>query len=234
MNQEPNRFEEESRQAQEATKKLKRRMLIAIGIMVAFVIVAIPLISFLENVSIGDDKPAETVKPSRPLQNPYPPDYDTDILKDPAYLALDRDFHLKESTITTVLDVKNLKKYNPAVILLYDMVNAIIRGDADTYNSFFAESYFEGVDPHGKPNEPEKPFTMQRIYDIYIVKVQVSDKVTEDGQKYTEYLYGLEYKINRNDATFRNDIGHDSSRIQYFRITDRESEQVKIEFWRYE
>lgn len=230
MNQNSN-LQEEARVAREASKKLKRRMLIIVGAMVAFIIVAVPLINLLEGIENDRKNNVETVK--RPLQDPYPPDYDANILKDPDYLELDRDFYLQDGNVTTVMDTNNLQKYDPAVLLLYKMVNAIIKGDADTYNDCFADVYYNSIGVNGTQNEPELPFTMQRVYDIRITKVRVESK-TEDGKKYTEYLYGLEYKINRNDATFRTDIDHDASRIQYFRITDRESADVKIEFWRYE
>ncbi len=216
----PNNFQEEARHAREATKRLKRRMLIVIACMVAFVAIAIPLINVLEQVTNEkENPPAQTVRPGSVIF--YTPDYDANILKDPEYLELDRDFRLKDGNITTTLDPKRIHSYSPGIGVIYELVNAVINGDADAYNALFSDAYFD-------ENDPEPPFTMQRVYDIVIVKIREQTVVSETAGKYSEYIYELEYKINRNDGTYRTDIGHDASRSQYFCITDKEGE-VKID-----
>ena len=50
MNQDPLNFEEQSRQARESTRKLKQRMIIVIICLAVFTVIAIPLISFLDNL----------------------------------------------------------------------------------------------------------------------------------------------------------------------------------------
>lgn len=229
MNQSPentpiNQFEEEGRRAAEAAKKLKRRVVLGIILAVVFVAVAIPLLTLLDKAK--DDSGATAVKPSKPSSVIfYTPDYDrtVNIRTDPSYLALNRAVRLKRGQYTVTITEDDVSNLSPAVGVLYELIESIINGDAETYNALFSDRYYaeDGV-------EPEDPFTMQRVYDIVIEELREQTvKDTIDGQ-YTEYIYSVEYKINRNDGTYRVDIGHDASRAQYFVLTDRDGE-VKID-----
>ncbi len=224
----PNRYEEEGRAAAEASRKLKRKILIGIVAMVAFAVIAIPLISLLDGGEKEDDQPYVPPKPGTVIF--CTPDYDRliDIRKDPAYLELDRDVYLVRDGNKKALSPSKLSAYSPAVQVLYDLVQALIDGDADAYNALFSERY--AADP--KMPDLEAPFTMQRIYNIQITEVEERTVSTAEDGKYTEYLYQLEYMINLNDGTYRVDIGHDASRPQYFVLTDREGE-VLIDALRY-
>ena len=73
MNQEPNIFEEQSRQARESTQKLKRRMVIVLICLAVFTVIAIPLVSFLDRVEIQKQEEAETRKESTIIF--YEPDW---------------------------------------------------------------------------------------------------------------------------------------------------------------
>ncbi len=228
----PNRFEEEGRRAEEAGRRLKRRILIVMVAMVVFAVVAIPLMTLLDR-ALGEKEDPE--QPYTPPQRPTgvlwaTPDYDRliDIRKDPDYLALDRDVRLSHGEVTKTLEPSKMSSYSPAVKVLYDLVQALIDGDADAYNALFSERYAMDV---GMP-DLEAPFTMQRVYNIVITEVEERTVSTAADGKYTEYLYKLEYMINRNDGTYRVDIGHDASRPQYFMLTDREGE-VLIDALRY-
>ncbi len=214
----------EADRAREATRKLKRRMLIVIAAMVVFAVVAIPTITFIDRRLNGEDE-------SRPITPPkpdsvifYTPDYEADILEDKEYLALDRDFRLAQGLNTTTLDPDKMNSYSPAVQVLYELVNAVIAGDADAYNALFSDRYVS--DPKNPPLED--PFTMQRVYDIVITKEREQAVTDSESGKYNEYIYSVEYKIRKNDGTYRTDIGHDASRPQYFQLTDREG-SVKID-----
>ena len=229
MNQPPenpsvNQFEEEGRKAAEAAKKLKKRVVLGIILAVIFVAVAIPLLTLLDKTK--DDGNATNVKPSKPSSVIFEtPDYDrtVNIRTDPSYLALNRAVRLKRGQHTTVITEDDLAMLSPAVGVLYELIESIINGDAETYNALFSDRYYteDGA-------EPEDPFTMQRVYDIVIEELREQAATDTTDGKYTEYIYSVEYKINRNDGTYRVDIGHDASRAQYFVLTDR-SGDVKID-----
>ena len=222
MDHQNQNFEEQSRAARESTRRLKRNMIIVLVCMVAFAVVAIPLINILDKLQNGEDT-EETGKlpPSSIIF--ATPDYEYDIMQDEEYLQLNRRiYHCDErSGLTEELTDKNIGGYGPAARVLREAINAIIAGDADAYNSLFSDNYYAN-------NEPESPFTMQRLYDIKITKVNETIKSGEKG-KYTQYEYEVEYKIRLNDGTFRTDIGHDESKKQYFILSDSVTGEVLID-----
>ena len=219
MNQDPLNFEEQSRQARESTRKLKQRMVIVIICLAVFTVIAIPLISFLDNLEKQQSvEELESKKESTIIF--FEPNWELDIMKDPAYLALDRTVYYNDVQygITVALDQKNVNKYGPAVEVLNQMIQFIIAGDADGYNQLLSVNYLEN-------NDFEPPFTMQQLYDIRISKVQ---ETIVNGE-YTQYEFELEYRIRNNDGTFRTDIGSDESKRQYVILSNSTSNDVLID-----
>ena len=222
MDHQNQNFEEQSRAARESTRRLKRHMIIVLVCMVAFAVVAIPLLNILDRLQ-SDASEEETTKQTGNFFIPATPDYEYDIMQDEEYLQLNRRiYHCDErSGLTEELTDKNIGGYGPAARVLREAINAIIAGDADAYNALFSDNYYAN-------NEPESPFTMQRLYDIKITKVNETIKSGEKG-KYTQYEYEVEYKIRLNDGTFRTDIGHDESKKQYFILSDSVTGDVLID-----
>ncbi len=224
MNQEPNHYEIEGQKAAEATKKLKKRMMIVIICMVVFAVVAMPLISVIDQYLTGEGNEPETEKrpPSSIIFAEI--DYEEDIMKDREYLALDRSlyYHDERAGTMEVLDQKTLLSRGPAVIVLSECIDSIIMGDAEAYNALFSDNYYE-------KNEPEAPFTMQRLYDIHISLVNQTNVNPESGKAYTQYEFEVWYKIRLNNGTYRTDIGHDESRKQYFVLSDSTGDEVLID-----
>ena len=140
-------------------------------------------------------------------------DFDTDILSDPEYLALDRSVSLKLGNQTVTID-DGYRSENGTIEFMLKYLDCIVAGDYNSYKNFFSKLYFE------TENVPEI-FTMQRVYEITVEYISET-AVTESNKNYTEYRLSLDYKINRNNGTLRNDMGSDCIRTQYFLITDRE------------
>ena len=222
MDHQNQNFEEQSRAARESTRRLKRNMIIVLVCMVAFAVGAIPIINILDRLQ-SDASEEETTKQTGSFFIPATPDYEYDIMQDEEYLQLNRRiYHCDErSGLTEELTDKNIGGYGPAARVLREAINAIIAGDADAYNALFSDNYYANT-------EPESPFTMQRLYDIKLTKVNETIKSGEKG-KYTQYEYEVEYKIRLNDGTFRTDIGHDESKKQYFILSDSVTGDVLID-----
>lgn len=146
-------------------------------------------------------------------------DFETDILSDPDYLALDRSVSFKQGNQTVTID-KNFRSENGSVEFMLDYLDCIISGDYKHYGDFFSDLFFESE------SVPEI-FTMQRIYEITI-EFLGETSVAQSNKNYTEYRLSLDYKINRNDGTLRNDMGSDCFRTQYFLITNRDGD-LKID-----
>ncbi|MBQ9781383.1 MAG: hypothetical protein IJW00_10645 [Clostridia bacterium] len=222
----PNRFEEEARLAKEATNRLKRIILIIAAAMVVFVVAALVLMPILDRAISGSEQKNEetTVRYNTVIY--YDPDYDYDIMQDREYLELDRYIYYKDARTgeTIILLDQDIPGYGEGMVTLKAMIDAIIAGDHETYNSLFSSNYFavEG-------REPEPPFTMQQVYDILITHIEVTDVIDEKLGRYTQYEYTVEYKIHKNNGTFRTDLGHDDSRKQYFILSDSTGDQVLID-----
>jgi hypothetical protein len=220
MDQQNQSFEEQSRQAKESTRKLKRNMIIVLVCMAMFAVVAIPLIRILDGLQNGENE--EETKKLPPSSIIFAtPDYEYDIMQDNDYLQLDRRIYHCGSGMTDVLTDKNISGYGAGAVVLRAYINAVIAGDADTLNTLFSENYFAN-------HEAEPPFTMQRLYDIKLTKVSETLVAGEKG-KYTQYEFEVEYKIRLNDGTYRTDIGHDESKKQYFVLSDSVTGEVLID-----
>ena len=222
MDQQNQSFEEQSRQARESTRKLRRNMIIVLIGLLAFVVVAVPLIGILDDFQNGGSE-EETKKLPPSSINFATPDFEYDIMKDEDYLQLNRRIYIHDarSGQTEELTDKNLPGYGEGAAVLRQMIQAVINGDADAYNALFSSNYYENHDP-------EPPFTMQRLYDIKLTKVSETLVAGEKG-KYTQYEFEVEYKIRLNDGTYRTDIGHDESKKQYFVLSDSVTGEVLID-----
>lgn len=221
-----NRFEEESRQAREATKRLKRRILVVTACLLVFSVIALLLIQVLDSIET-QQRGVEKETMARPNTVIYfDPDYDYDIMKDQEYLGLDRYIYYKDARTneTIMLDEKTISGYGPAVITLKAMIDSIIAGDHEAYNALFSSNYFANPD-----NAPEEEFTMQQVYDILFTRVNVTECSSEEFGQYTQYEFTVEYKIHKNNGTFRTDLGHDDSRKQYFVLSDSATDEVLID-----
>ena len=222
MDQQNQSFEEQSRQARESTRRLRRNMIVVLICMAVFAVVAIPLINILDGLQRGDSE--EETKKLPPSSIIFAtPDYEYDIMQDNDYLQLNRRiYHCDDrSGMTEELTDKNISGYGAGAVVLRAYINAVIAGDADALNALFSENYFAN-------HEAEPPFTMQRLYDIKLTKMNETTIAGETG-KYTQYEYEVEYKIRLNDGTFRTDIGHDESKKQYFVLSDSVTGEVLID-----
>ena len=221
MDQQNQNFEEQSRQARESTRRLKRKMIIVLIGLVVFVVIAIPLIGILDNLQNGGEEETKRLPPSS--INFATPDFEYDIMKEEDYLQLNRRIYIHDarSGQTEELTDKNLPGYGEGAAVLRQMIQVVINGDADAYNALFSSNYYENHDP-------EPPFTMQRLYDIKLTKVSETLVSGEKG-KYTQYDFEVEYKIRLNDGTYRTDIGHDESKKQYFVLSDSVTGEVLID-----
>ena len=69
---------------------------------------------------------------------------------------------------------------------------------------------------------------MQQLYDIKLTLIKETEK-TEDGKRYTQYEFEVEYRIRHNNGTFRTDIDEGESKKQYFILSDSTSNDVLID-----
>ncbi len=139
------------------------------------------------------------------------PDFEEDILKDPVYLDKQRLMAFKYGGQMTLINEDDYDQYDPAINLMHTYFQAAIHGWLETYNECFSDAYHEAND-----GEREEDFTMQRIYDMEIELLgQIKDPANSDLNR---SYFRVEYKIQKNNGTFRDDMGSDCSLAQVFEI----------------
>ncbi len=150
----------------------------------------------------------------------YPADFEENIFDDEEYVELMSGEFMSycdsATNVTVSIDRETASEYGKEVSFIADMIYTIIYGDNEEYNKYFSDKYYEN-------NEPKQAFTMQKVYDIVITYVSQESMSSENGDNYTKSLFAIEYKILKNNGTFRRDIGNGSKK-QYLTITDKTGE----------
>ncbi|MBE6631835.1 MAG: hypothetical protein E7623_03955 [Ruminococcaceae bacterium] len=186
--------------------KKKRLILIFFAFAVLFICISLPFLR--ENTQKNKETPNNL-----PSYIFYEPDYDTDILSDPEYLKLNRIILYTNGALSITVSPEDYESTDKVLYFLAEFTDTMIEGDFTKYPSFFSEKY------NIKNTLPEK-FTMQRIYDVSIEKID-QYYAEEDGVEHEQYIYKLDYLIDKNDGTLRRDIGSGESIPQYLVITER-------------
>ena len=140
----------------------------------------------------------------------YPTDYSLDPTKDEEYMGLDRQLWYHDGGVgigNPLDDPESWNGYNNAVSFFARYFRTVIAGDHGTYLGFFTDRY---IRDNGEPIR----FAPQMLYDIHIY--QLTETSNSDGT--SEWTFNVEYKIHRNDGTFRNDIPSDGARPLLFTL----------------
>ncbi len=211
---------EENRTTAKIDKKTKKKRML-IGLLIVTLLAGISYV-LLENPQIFESKKdkAPTSMYSDKLYSYvfYPSDYDLDVTADETYMGYDRLLHYKSGNVTVDVSREDAAGYNDAVAFFVDYFDTVIAGDADTYNTYFTDKYYESADPYSR-------FAPQMLYDLLIE--QLSEKSNEDGTM--TWGFNVSYKIHRNDGTFRNDLPSDASKKLYFELIGTRDGEVKID-----
>ncbi len=204
----------------EDQRRLKRIILMIFAGMLVFVALFYGVTYLVEKIgSSTDDKKNEDVNydPTHQTIIFCTPDYNEDIYKDTYYMGLDRTIYYSDpgTGVTIGITKEDYMTFNAGVRFMYDFINNIIAGDAESYNECFSLDFYLSSN-----FEEKETFTKQKLYNIKITKV--SETIETAGT--SEYVYTLEYMIRQNNGTFRTDMGSDASKIQYITINDASGE----------
>jgi len=199
----------------ELRSSAKKRIIIALIVILAvlaLLFVTVFVIDYFE-ASSEENAEVQTISPDEF----YPADWDEDIYADKEYTDLVSGEFIKydgqNNEGIVGITPENLYSKDANVVFLVDMIYDIIEGDADSYNARFSTEYY-------RTNSPMEKFTKQKIYDVNITYAQ-SENNTGKGT-----MYCIEYKILKNNGTFRNDI-LDGSKKKYITLVN-DSGEIKI------
>ena len=200
-----------------AKRKKNKRIIIVVFVACLALMAICTFIPGILNGSSGEER--ETYAPISPekLHDTKEPDFD--IMEYSEYLKYDRNiyFNDKNTGVKMSVEAKNAYQYGEGFDLLYKVIESIIAGDSEAYNSMVASSagHYES-------------FTQQQLYDIVITKYSQSNKDGDNGE-YTEYVYIVEFKIHENNGTYKNNIESDASRPQYFVVNNSTGEYLVMD-----
>lgn len=204
---------------------IKKSMLTVMISIAALLLILVILIQVLTRCKTDPSSPpSETTDHTVTLE--FSDEYVTDrevFEADEKYFTYDRTvyFYDPQTGVTEGIEEGKYDDFGAAAELLCRMIESIIAGDAETYNTFFSDIYFE-------QNEEKSEFSMQKLYDILLSEHSVSEETDDNGVTYKEYIYEVRYKIRNNNGSFRSDVDSDKIRKQYFLITNR-SGQLSID-----
>ena len=144
----------------------------------------------------------------------YEPDYNAQIMTEEEYLLLDRRVHYSDGVGNWPISNDSDVYTGDAVqLFLIDYIDDLVRGDAESLRSKYSAEVIKAL------NIPDR-FTQQRVYDIMFTE-KSRKEITEYGETFFRYEFKAEYKIMRNDGTFRRDLASDSIKGQYLTIEMR-------------
>jgi hypothetical protein len=150
----------------------------------------------------------------------YEPDYSAEIMKEESYLVLDRSVNYSDGIGSwPISDANGINTQNEVQLFLIDYISDLVEGDADNIRAKYSDEVLKVLD---FPNR----FTQQRVYDIMFTELSKKE-INEGNKSYFRYEFKAEYKIKRNDGTFRRDLASDSVKGQYLTI-DHRDDSIKI------
>lgn len=178
-------------------KASKKKVALIVALVCAGIVVLSLLTASLDPAALAKRWFGKEQAPDQQIDF-YPINEDEDILAREDYLGLDRYVYYTDPMTgeTFVPERHELAIVDAALPFFYDYLDCIIRGDEATYPLYFSTAYLES-------NELPADFTMQMLYDM-----RIEPYATEDETP----AYLLEYKIYRNNGTFRRDIGSNAAR----------------------
>ncbi len=153
----------------------------------------------------------------------YEVDYSEDIFSDPEYLELIENSAINfcnMDNVTIGITEEDASRYGEDVKFMVDYVHYMTYGEVEKYNSCYSDLYYTVEKPHER-------FTMQKIYNVELIKISQEAVTDENGKEYTEYVFTLGYQILENNGTLRNDFLNGSKK-QYILLTNREG-SIKID-----
>lgn len=134
----------------------------------------------------------------------YEPDYDADIFSEKDYLAENRSIRYIDGNISIVLDEYEDTELDAGQRFFKSYFYAVNHGDYESYREMIADDYDGNPKVYGK-NPKTKKFPMQRIYDVTVKKLVVSEDKNNvyEGKQAVFGVYEVCYCIKKNDGEFR-------------------------------
>ena len=143
-----------------------------------------------------------------------------DIEQNERWLERDRQIYFGTQYTYQAIDEETVSSLGDYAEFFYAFFTSIIHGDAETYATFFEDSYPKSKLP--------KSFTKQMLFETYALEYGDNVEVLSDGQEIKVKDFVVEYKILENNGTFRNDLASSVAKPQYYRLITDEKGEIRI------
>lgn len=198
----------------------KRGIIIAFAVMAAIVVVWYVVIPAVGALIQKSKKKGETSDYMDHVVSYifYPANYSEDIYADEEYMKKERHISYKNGNDTYIIYDEDYAQYGRPIVFFSEYFDTVINGRYEEYDKYFTEHYFE--------NQTNKEkFTPQKIYDI-----QLEILSSRPGDGFTTHVFSVQFKIRRNNGTFRNDIDSDRARAVFYELIEDENGKVLINY----
>ena len=126
------------------------------------------------------------------------------IFEDPAYLSLDRSLHMGNGYEEYTVSDSDSEFADENSDFFLEYFDALEHGASERYDAMFTDAYYEKY-------LAQSDFSEQRVYDIHITQLA-------GGESPTTSFFLVDYKIAKNNGSFRRDIASDASRPVVFEL----------------
>ena len=196
MNDQPTTSEKTLQGIAEQNKKMRKKLLIAIGIALGVIALLLGMILILN----ACQEPDEFSLPD----TYFYPTHQGDIFDYYDYMQKRPDVILycddpNGLGRTTAVEDHRKDEFSPEVFYLRDFLQIMMQGDVEAYNSCFNEIYY-------RTHKQQEPFSQQMIYAAEI-RFASEEKAASGERTATYYLL---YKLYENDGSLRRDVGSDA------------------------
>lgn len=195
-----------------------KKAIIVISLVLIFILALYFLLAWLLAYLQSSDQEPE--KPSNKIYF-YDVIPNEDITKDTEYMEKRRNICYCDSStgVTQSVSPEHYSEYGGAFELMTKMIESIIAGDSETYNSLFSSKYYS-------KNAPKESFTPQKLYGtfsmggIVITSIEPSSIAgLESAGTDTEY-FQVDYLIYKNNGTFRDDVESDACKPLVYAVRE--------------
>ena len=179
----------------------------------------------------------EQIQETYPTYTPFPAKWNVNLSEDTEYLSLNTNIMYGEGESGSLYSLEDFFAQNmhEGQKFFLEYFRILRQGDYEKYPSLFSDKYKKIPVEKRFEKNVERQFPPQRVHDILIREIGRF----EDKEKNVIYgVYFVDYKIDRNNNLFRNDIGRnsdlgiDTSRPLYFELVTKnphtDSEETHI------
>ena len=210
--------------AEEKKKSQKRGIIIAFIVMVGVIVLFYASGPIMDGVSsfIKSKKEKEPTSDYMDHIKTYtfaPSAYGEDIYADEDYMKLDRYISYKNGPDTFTITDGDYAKYGVCIEFFAEYFESVKLGQYEDYDKYFTDEYF-------KNQSNKEMFAPQKIYDILVEETR--SEIHDDGTE--SHFFYVDFKIFKNDGSFRNDIGSDMSRTVVYELVVDNDGNVLINY----